>query len=174
MEINWPLRLLLIQLVSFNFGHFHSSIPLCSAAQEVHNLPFFPLQYTFSSQGLSKHSGCTTNSEASQHVKPLSELAPGLLVIQIPIQAVCFGLNFEHFISSTPLCSVAQEVHNVPFFPLQYTFSSRGLSKHSGCPTNSKAGQHMKRESKSRSYCKGSASFLSLSMYHKPQWLEGE
>ena len=25
----------------------------------------------------------------------------------------------------------------------------------------------------SRSYCKGSASFLSLSMYHEPQWLKG-
>ena len=83
------------------------------------------------------------------------------------------GINFEHFHLSIPMCSAAQEVHNVPFFPLQYTFSSRGLSKHSGCTTNSEAGQHVKRESKSRSYCKGSASFLSLSMYHKPQWLEG-
>ena len=120
------------------------SITLFSGAQEVHNVPFFPLQYTFSSRGLSKHSGCTTDSKAGQHLKPLSEVAPGLLVIQIPIQAVCFGLNFEHFISSITMCSAAQEVHNVLFFPLQYTFSSRGLSKHSGCTTNSEAGQHVK------------------------------
>ena len=57
---------------------------------------------------------------------------------------------------------MAQEVHNVPFFPLQYTFSSRGLSKHSGCTTNSEAGQHVKRESRSRSYCKGSEPPFSL------------
>ena len=56
-----------------------------------------------------------------------------------------FSLFLKIFISSIALCSAAQEVHNVLFFPLQYTFSSRGLSKHSGCTTNSEAGQHLKR-----------------------------